>query len=80
MRRLLLLVLIGLVTVCVRPLAAQQPCPAFPGVPIGSPEDYLIQYIFEAEDPEERIEILGEYVEDNPESQFLPCVEEYYTI
>ncbi len=80
MRRLLLLVFIGLVSVCVRPLAAQQPCPGFPGVPIGSPEDYLIQYIFEAEDPEERIEILGEYVEDNPGSQFLPCVEEYYTI
>lgn len=80
MRRLLLLVFIGLVTVCVRPLAAQQPCPAFPGVPIGSPEDYLIQYIFEAEDPQERIEILDEYAEENPESNFLPCVQEYYTL
>lgn len=80
MRRFLLLVFIGLVTVCVRPLAAQQPCPAFPGVPIGSPEDYLIQYIFEAEDPQERIEILDEYAEENPESNFLPCVQEYYTL
>ena len=80
MRRFLLLVIIGLVTVCVRPLAAQQPCPGFPGVPIGSAEDYLIQYIFEAEDLEERIEILDEYVEDNPESKFLPCVEEYYAL
>lgn len=80
MRRLLLLVFIGLVTVCVWPLAAQQPCPAFPGVPIGSPEDYLIQYIFEAEDPQERIEILDEYAEENPESNFLPCVQEYYTL
>jgi tetratricopeptide (TPR) repeat protein len=80
MRRFLLLVIIGLVTVCVRPLAAQQPCPGFPGVPIGSAEDYLIQYIFEAEGLEERIEILDEYVEDNPESKFLPCVEEYYAL
>ena len=80
MRRFLLLVIIGLVTVCVRPLVAQQPCPGFPGVPIGSAEDYLIQYIFEAEDLEERIKILDEYVEDNPESKFLPCVEEYYAL
>ena len=82
MRRLLLLVFIGLVTIHVRPLAAQQPCPHpdFVGIGIGTDEDYLIQSLFESLDPKERLGLLDQYVEEKPDSYFLPCVQEYYTL
>ena len=62
------------------PLQGQQPCPGFPGVAMATPEDYMIQDILEVTETAEKIEVLDDFVKENPDSNFLPCAEEYYTI
>jgi tetratricopeptide (TPR) repeat protein len=58
-------------------LFAQQPCPGFT-VAVGTHEDHLLLAINGADNPQEQLKALDEFVQDNPDSKFLPCVNEYY--
>jgi len=60
-------------------LAAQQVCPGLSYV-ADTPEDELMQAVAGAETPQEQIAALDEFAKAHPESSFMPCVEEYYTI
>jgi tetratricopeptide (TPR) repeat protein len=72
------LVLLGLL-VFACPLLAQQVCPGLPYV-ANTPEDELMQAVNGAEKPEEQIAALDKYAQEHPDSKFMPCVDEYYTI
>lgn len=58
---------------------AQELCPGF-SIVINTPEDSLMLALHGAESPEEQLEALDKYVSEFPESPFMPCVHEYYTI
>ena len=78
--RQILILLIGVFLISVKPATGQGMCPGFPGITMGSAEDYLVQDIFEFEDAQERIEILDEFVQENPDSEFIPCAHEHYAL
>jgi tetratricopeptide (TPR) repeat protein len=80
MRRILILLIGVFFIFSVRPSAGQGMCPGFPGVAMGTPEDYLVQDIFEIDNTQERIEVLDEFVQENPDSEFIPCAHEHYTL
>jgi tetratricopeptide (TPR) repeat protein len=61
------------------PLEAQQVCPGLPYV-ANTPEDALMQAVNGAEKPEEQIAALDKFAAANPNSRFMPCVDEYYTM
>jgi hypothetical protein len=79
MRRILFAVVILGVLVFACPLAAQQVCPGLPYV-ANTPEDALMQAVNGADKPEEQIAALDKYAQANPNSKFMPCVDEYYTM
>jgi tetratricopeptide (TPR) repeat protein len=58
---------------------AQELCPGF-SIVINTPEDNLMLALHGAETPEEQLEALDKYVAEFPDSPFMPCVHEYYTI
>ncbi len=60
-------------------LVAQQTCPGLPYV-ANTPEDELMQAVNGAENPQEQVAALDKFAQANPDSRFMPCVEEYYTI
>ena len=60
-------------------LQAQQVCPGLPYV-ANTPEDELMQAVNGAEKPEEQIAALDKYAHEHADSNFMPCVDEYYTI
>jgi hypothetical protein len=60
-------------------LRAQAPCPNSPVV-INSPEDQLTLAFNGAENPQEQVNALDKYAQAHPDSKFMPCVNEYYTI
>lgn len=64
---------------CATPLGAQQVCPGLPYV-ANTPEDELMQAVNGAENPQEQIAALDKFAQAHPDSRFIPCVEEYYTI
>jgi predicted secreted protein len=72
------LVLLGWV-VFACPLQAQQVCPGLPYV-ANTPEDELMQAVNGADKPEEQITALDKFVQEHPDSKFMPCVYEYYTM
>jgi hypothetical protein len=72
------LVLLGLL-VFAGPLQAQQVCPGLPYV-ANTPEDELMQAVNGAEKPEEQVAALDKYAQEHPDSKFMPCVDEYYTM
>lgn len=72
------LVLLGLL-IFAYPLEAQQVCPGLPYV-ANTPEDALMQAVNGAEKPEEQIAALDKFAAANPDSRFMPCVDEYYTM
>ena len=73
----LLFVLGLLVFAC--PLQAQQVCPGLPYV-ANTPEDELMQAVNGADKPEEQVAALDKYAQAHPDSKFMPCVDEYYTM
>jgi tetratricopeptide (TPR) repeat protein len=72
------IVLAGLF-LCAGPLRAQQVCPGF-SIVINTPEDALMLAVNGADTPEEQIAALDKYSQENPDSKFMPCVDEYYTL
>lgn len=60
-------------------VGAQELCPGF-SIVIHTPEDDLMLSLHGAENPQEQLEALDKYVAEHPDSPFMPCVHEYYTI
>jgi hypothetical protein len=69
-----LLVAMGMVTL---PLGAQQPCPSFT-VAVNSDEDQLLLAINGANSPQEQLAALDRFAQGHANSDFMPCVNEYY--
>lgn len=63
----------------VLPLQAQQVCPGF-SIVVDTPEDQLMLAVHGAETPQEQIAALDKFAQEHPDSKFMPCVHEYYTI
>jgi tetratricopeptide (TPR) repeat protein len=59
-------------------LLAQTPCPSF-SVVINTPEDQLT-LAYNGANPQEQVEALDKFAQANPDSKFMPCVNEYYTM
>src|SRR5579884_151893 len=73
------LLLISAFLACAGSLAAQQVCRGFTVV-MNSPEDKLTMAINGANDPAQQIQALDAYMQAQPNSNFLPCVDEYYAM
>ena len=59
---------------------AQTPCPNS-AVVINTPEDQLtLAYNGAADSPQEQVAALDKFAQANPDSKFMPCVNEYYTM
>jgi tetratricopeptide (TPR) repeat protein len=61
------------------PLWAQKVCPGF-SIVIDTPEDEVTLAYNGADSPEEQIEALDEFVQEYPDSEFMPCAHEYLTM
>jgi len=59
------------------PLWAQQPCPTF-SVAVGSDEDKLMLALNGADNPQEQLAALDQFVKEHPDSKFMTCANEYY--
>jgi hypothetical protein len=79
MRKPFLAVLTATFLLTAVPLLAQTPCPGF-AVVVNTPEDQLTLAINGADKPEDQITALDKFVKENPDSKFIPCVNEYYTM
>lgn len=79
MRKWFPLMILVLGLVCASRLGAQQVCPGLPYV-ANTPEDELMQAVNGAETPQEQVAALDQFAQAHPDSRFMPCVEEYYTI
>lgn len=79
MRKLFLaLLLTG--SLCVAgPLLAQQVCPGY-SIVIDTPEDGLTLAYNGAESPQEQVAALDKFAQEHPDSKFMPCAHEYYTM
>jgi len=60
---------------CACPAAAQMQC----NVVVGTPEDLLMLAVNGADNPQVQIAALDKYAQANADSQFMPCVNSYYT-
>jgi tetratricopeptide (TPR) repeat protein len=60
-------------------LRAQQPCPNLPVV-INTPEDKLMLEVNGADTPQAQVDALTAFAAANPDSRFMPCVNEYLTM
>ncbi len=78
MRRLLLIVL-TLGFLAAGPLMAQQVCPGY-SIVVNTPEDELTLAYNGAENPQEQVAALDKFVQEYPDSKFMPCAREYYTM
>lgn len=59
---------------------AQTPCPGY-SVVINTPEDQLtLAYNGAADNPQDQVAALDKFAQANPDSKFMPCVNEYYTM
>jgi tetratricopeptide (TPR) repeat protein len=79
MRKLLITVLLAGGMFVAAPLMAQQVCPGY-SIVINTPEDELTLAYNGAENPQEQIAALDKFVQEHPDSKFMPCAHEYYTI
>ncbi|MBI1940443.1 MAG: hypothetical protein HYS33_02920 [Acidobacteria bacterium] len=61
------------------PLWAQRVCPGF-SIVMDTPEDELTLAYNGADSPQEQIAALDKFVQEHPDSKFLPCANEYYTM
>ncbi len=73
------LFLISALFACAGSLLAQQVCRGFTVV-MNSPEDKLTLAVNGANDPAQQIQALDAYMQAHPNSNFLPCVDEYYAM
>jgi len=79
MRKLSLTLLLAGGLCLAGPLWAQQVCPGF-SIVMNTPEDELTLAYNGAENPQEQIAALDKFVQEQPDSKFLPCAHEYYTM
>jgi tetratricopeptide (TPR) repeat protein len=79
MRKLSLALLLAGGLCLVGPLRSQQVCPGF-SIVINTPEDELTLAFNGAETPQEQIAALDKFVQEHPDSKFMPCAHEYYTL
>jgi len=79
MRKLLTAALLVGVLAFACPLAAQQVCPGF-SIVVDTPEDQLMLAVNGAETPQEQIAALEKFTQEFPDSKFMPCVHEYFTM
>ncbi len=78
-RALIAVVLMGAAICLAPPLLAQEVCPGY-AIVINTPEDRLTLAYNGAENPQEQIQALDSFVQGHPDSQFVPCAHEYYTM
>jgi len=79
MRKLSLTLLLAGGLCLAGPLWAQQVCPGF-SIVMNTPEDELTLAYNGAENPQEQIAALDKFVQEQPDSKFMPCAHEYYTM
>jgi len=79
MRKLYRAALAASLLIATAPLLAQNPCPGY-SVVVNTPEDQLMLAINGAEKPEDQIAALDKFTQANPDSKFMGCANEYYTI
>lgn len=79
MRKGTIFILAAAVLLSALPLEAQQPCLNLPVV-INTSEDKLMLAVNGSSSPQEQIQALSQYAQANPDSKFLPCVNEYLTM
>jgi tetratricopeptide (TPR) repeat protein len=79
MRQTLFALLVASWLIWALPAAGQQVCPGLPYL-ANTPEDELMQEVNGAENPQEQIDALDKFSQAHPDSKFLPCVHEYFTL
>jgi tetratricopeptide (TPR) repeat protein len=79
MRELLITALLAGGLFVATPLTAQQLCPGY-SIVINTPEDELTLAYNGAENPQEQIAALDNFVQAHADSKFMPCAQEYYTL
>ncbi len=79
MRKLKSAAMLAVLSALAAPLWAQRVCPGYTIV-IDTPEDKLTLAYNGAENPQEQVAAIDKFVETNPDSKFLPCAYEYYTM
>jgi tetratricopeptide (TPR) repeat protein len=79
MRKLFLALLLTGDLFVAAPLMAQQVCPGY-SIVINTPEDELTLAYNGAENPQEQIAALDKFAAEHPDSKFMPCAQEYYTM
>jgi len=79
MRKLSLTLLLAGGLCLAGPLWGQEVCPGF-SIVMNTPEDELTLAYNGAENPQEQIAALDKFVQEQPDSKFLPCAHEYYTM
>lgn len=72
------IVLVTALGLLVPPLAAQAPCPGVTIV-VNTPEDQMLLAYNGADKPEDQIAALDKFAQENADSKFMPCANEYYT-
>jgi tetratricopeptide (TPR) repeat protein len=79
MRKLFLALLLTGGLFAAGPLMAQQVCPGY-SIVIDTPEDGLTLAYNGAESPQEQVAALDKFAQEHPDSKFMPCAHEYYTM
>ena len=79
MRNLMSAAILALLFATACPLWAQRVCPGY-SIVIDTPEDKLTLAYNGAENPQEQIAAIDRFVQEHPDSEFLPCAYEYYTM
>jgi tetratricopeptide (TPR) repeat protein len=79
MRKLLNMVLLAGGLFWAGHLMAQEVCPGY-SIVINTPEDELTLAYNGAENPQEQIAALDKFAQEHPDSKFMPCAHEYYTM
>jgi len=74
-----LFVILAAFVLTAAPLWAQSVCPGY-SIIINTPEDGLTLAYNGAENPQEQVAALDKFVAEYPDSKFLPCAQEYYTM
>jgi tetratricopeptide (TPR) repeat protein len=79
MRKLIFAAILAMLSASACPLWAQRVCPGY-SIVIDTPEDKLTLAYNGADSPQEQIAAIDKFVQENPNSEFLPCAYEYYTM
>jgi tetratricopeptide (TPR) repeat protein len=79
MRKLMSAAILAVLFAVACPLWAQRVCPGY-SIVIDTPEDKLTLAYNGADNPQEQVASIDKFVQENPDSKFLPCAYEYYTM